>query len=486
MKLQYLLFFIIVMIILFILYFTYKQKSITENMAMPAIIPGNNSMGINISTMDNMRSFLEQLHMITSKDEIKDASYNFCAKMTDLASWMNPTIGNLKVLPVEKIFETYGSAAVPEETPTMPSIGPSPIPIINNYDDYIKMLTIVVRGSMIVPLTDPNVNIYNKLNLNVKPTFYFDASNGFMSYLDLGLVDCANAQYIPIRNILLHFHNQLKNPNLLIDGDTVDTTLMPDDKCNKYVPSPFAIGKRFIDFATPGSYSSVIPYWVKKIRVLVIGAGGGGGSGGGGCHVKRGKDASGGGGASGHSGTVIYTTEYNVTPKTRYNITIGSGGSSGSMEKNGGQGGTTTFAINNASISVGGAIGGGRGNGGTCNKDRGNAGIVPKVYPTTNVVRFGYNSKSPNWGTNGGRGSPGKWLQGTAGGDAGRGSQIKDFSDISSADLGDVRDIMNSYGYGGNGGYGVGGFGNGYFEWAPGRSQVGTPGGSGYVRIMYY
>ena len=123
------------MIILFILYFTYKFNTIKENLAMPAMIPGNNSMGMNISTMDNMRTFLEQLHMITSKDEIKDSSFNFCSKITNLASWLNPTIGNLKVLPVEKTFETYGSAAIPEETPTTPSIGPPPIPIINNYDD---------------------------------------------------------------------------------------------------------------------------------------------------------------------------------------------------------------------------------------------------------------------------------------------------------------------------------------------------------------
>ena len=137
MKLEYLLLFIIIFIVLFILLYTFLHvKSLVtttvEPMAMPPIIPGNSSYGIDVSTITNLRSFLEQAYSITNKDENRDTSNNFCSKMSDLASWMGSTIGNIQKISMEEIFTNYGASSVPTSDPTSGVVPPT-IPLISNY-----------------------------------------------------------------------------------------------------------------------------------------------------------------------------------------------------------------------------------------------------------------------------------------------------------------------------------------------------------------
>lgn len=136
---------------------------------------------------------------------------------------------------MEDIFATYGGDALPTENENAQGM-PETIPLINNFMDYIQLLNLAVRGSVLEPYNEHHVAIADKLNLKVKK-FYNDASNGFVSYLDMGLIDSANAQYMPIQRILKHFHNQLSQKDKVYPGDTYDTTLIPEDtKCNLYKP----------------------------------------------------------------------------------------------------------------------------------------------------------------------------------------------------------------------------------------------------------
>jgi len=102
MKLEYILLFIIIFIAIFIFIYTllksdiWSNKPTVEPMAMPPMIPGNNSYGMNVSTISNLRSFLEQTYLITNKDENVDSSFNFCNKISGLASWLASTIGNIE------------------------------------------------------------------------------------------------------------------------------------------------------------------------------------------------------------------------------------------------------------------------------------------------------------------------------------------------------------------------------------------------------
>ena len=491
MKLEYLLLFIIMFIAIFIFLYTVSEWTSCwnpphiESMAMPPIIPGNSSQGIDISTITNLRSFLEQSYSITNKDENKDLSYNFCGKMSDLASWLGSTIGNIQRRSMEEIFATYGAISIPASDPNADVVPPT-IPLISNYMDYIQLLSLSVRGSVLEPYNEHHVAIINKLNLNVKgyqkDVSNSDVSNGFVSYLNMGLIDSANAQYIPIKNILQHFHNQLLQKDQVYQGDGYDTTLMPDTKCDRYKPSLTLNYKKFNEFSTPNETSyGVVPFWAKKIRVLIIGAGGGGGGGAGGCHTrKRGNDDAGGGGAGGNTGMVIFTDMYNVAPKTQFSVNIGAGGSAGEVSTNANAGGITKFSIGSHYIIVNGSFGGGGGNGGQCRRYTGNAGIIKEVSSGFSVNGFSYQMKDPNWGTMGVRGNTNSWLWNTIGGQPGKGGNIRDFRDLSPSDLNELDYLITTYGYSGNGGSGVSGQ---YPSWIP---LPGTNGGGGYIRVFFY
>ena len=488
MKLEYLLLFIIMFIAIFIFLYTvsewtsYWKLPHIESMAMPPLIPGNSSPGIDVSTITNLRSFLEQSYSITNKDENKDLSYNFCGKMSDLASWLGSTIGNIQRRSMEEIFATYGASSIPTVDPNTDVVPPT-IPLISNYMDYIQLLSLSVRGSVLEPYNEHHVAIINKLNLNVKG-YQKDVSNGFVSYLNMGLVDSANAQYIPIKNILQYFHNQLLQKDQVYSGDGYDTTLMPDTNCNRYTPSLSLNYKKFNEFSTPNELSyGVVPFWAKKIRVLIVSAGGGGGGGANGCHTRRrGNDDAGGGGAGGNTGMVIFTDMYNVAPRTRFSVNVGAGGKAGEVAQNATAGGITSFNIGGHYITINGSFGGGGGNIGNCGRDTGNGGIIEPISAGIAVNGFTYKKKDPTWGTKGVRGNTNSWLWNTIGGHPGKGGNIRDFRDLSPADLNDLDFIITTYGYSGDGGVGV----SGEYQnnaWTP---QPGKKGGGGYVRVFFY
>ena len=521
MKLEYILLFIIIFIAIFIFLYTllksniWSNKPTVEPMAMPPMIPGNNSYGINISTISNLRSFLEQTYAITNKDENVDGSFNFCNKISGLASWLASTIGNVEKRSMEDIFATYGGAALPTENENAQGM-PETIPLINNFMDYIQLLNLAVRGSVLEPYNEPHVAIADKLNLKVKK-FYNDASNGFVSYLDMGLVDSANAQYMPIQRILKHFHNQLSQKDKVYPGDTYDTTLIPDGtKCNLYKPGVTLNYKKFNDFNTPGTGVGVVPFWAKKIRVLIVSAGGGGGGGAGYCYTrsKKYREAGGGGGAGGNSGMVVFTDMYDVAPRTPFTVNVGAGGSAGAIATKGGDGGITSFNIGNDYIRVGGSFGGGGGNGGECSKDVGNGGVIqpiaaniaikegfwgfkkskskpqqtekPKQLDVEITAGFKFKTVESNWGTMGVRANANGTKNGriwhVTGSHPGKGGKIRDFRDLSPSELNELEYVLSTYGFSGNGGAGTS------EDYAANNyvAQPGTNGGGGYVRVFFY
>ena len=474
MKLEYILLFIIIFIAVFIFIYTllksdiWSNKPTVEPMAMPPMIPGNSSYGLDVSTISNLRSFLEQTYLITNKDENVDSSFNFCNKISGLASWLASTIGNIEKRSMEDIFAAYGGAGVPKTDENDTGM-PETIPLINNHMDYIQLLNLAVRGSVLEPYNEPHVAIVDKLNLKVKK-FYNDLSNGFVSYLDMGLIDSANAQYMPIQRILRHFHNQLSEKDKVYPGDTYDTALVPDGtKCNLYKPGITLNYKKFNEFSTPGSGNGVVPFWAKKIRVLIVGA----------------------------------------------------GGSGGAISTKGGDGGITSFNIGADYIKVGGSFGGGGGNGGVCSEDVGNGGIIQAIpakisikegfteeftegfifrkskktaKPTETVKpidveitgKFKFKSLESNWGTMGVRANANGVKNGriwhVTGGHPGKGGKIRDFRDWSPSELNELEYVLSTYGFSGNGGAGTS------QDYAANNyvAQPGTNGGGGYVRVFFY
>jgi hypothetical protein len=259
----------------------------------PMLSSGNNKASV--TTIDNMRAFLEMMWTLTAKDETKDASYNFCNKFAEICSAMPSTISDLRKLDREEIYKLFSAIANPTSPPMTPQTQPPPIPIIKNNGDYVKFLTLCLRSTFLPPFILPSVNINNKL----------DRKNKQINATNLGVVDCANQLFIPIRDILNYFHNQYLNNDNSSPGDTAETaSLSLQDSCASNGTS-----YRIREFKQPGKYQETSPSWAKFMQVLVIGAGGGGGGGANGCDtgIRNMSSCGGGGGPSGNSGAILFT-----------------------------------------------------------------------------------------------------------------------------------------------------------------------------------
>lgn len=150
------------------------------------------------------------------------------------------------------------------------------------------------------------------------------------------------------------------------------------DKYNKLLQSVYesdvAAGHNIKEFDKAGSFTAVIPVWAAKVKITACGGGGGGMS-----QLQDYQYAGGGGGG----GAAILNQIYDVSKEWQGQsvaLTIGAGGAAGqywsansSSNVDSGNGGTTTIALFNLSLSggkggsinAGGAAGGaGGGNGG--------------------------------------------------------------------------------------------------------------------------
>ena len=499
MKLKYLLFTIILLLIVIIYYIFSKKSYFISN--IENLQPYPNDQAKDVSTIDNFRTFLEQLHVTASKDEVSDASYNFCSKVKNLATYINPIIGSIKNQSISTIFKTYGAAANPTPGPISPPTEP-PLPIVNNFYDYIQLLTLVVRGSMLLSLSNPDVNINNKLDLIGKDTI----ENAY----NIGLVDCANAQFIPIRNIIEYFHNQKSNKDPT-PGDTYNTALVYDSCDAIIAAAPKLSSKPYSIFKQPNNtFFGNIPKWASRIRVLIIGAGGGGGGGGYGCSTSRSRvrDNGGGGGSSGNTGVAICSDMISVTPGTQYNVLIGAGGAAGNVTKPGYSGGRTYFSYNRTLMLVLGGDNGLNGNNGTCGRNTGYGGKTNRkglmqrhVYKGTkcNIVA------NTVYGNEGGSSDVQDSLSNTKGGYGGNSVTINSVDNVIKSMLQDanltesellelqqtsgLNNVHLNCGFGGKGGNGNSGDfkkpkDGGGFELLP--PSPGSAGGSGYVLVVYY
>lgn len=100
-------------------------------------------------------------------------------------------------------------------------------------------------------------------------------------------------------------------------------------------------------YATPGSYTFVVPALVSKIYIAATGGGGGGGG------NLRSTIATSSGGAGGGSGSGVIRSAYSVTPGQSISITVGSGGSGGiSGASSGGAGGNGTATIIGSPVNL--------------------------------------------------------------------------------------------------------------------------------------
>ncbi len=106
----------------------------------------------------------------------------------------------------------------------------------------------------------------------------------------------------------------------------------------------------YTSYATPGSYSWVVPAGVTSVNVEVWGAGGGGGIG---AATNGASTGGGGGGSGGYSKSVI-----SVTPGQTYTVVVGAGGTVPASYINAGTGSFSSFAGNSSLVKAYGGLGG--------------------------------------------------------------------------------------------------------------------------------
>lgn len=454
----------------------------------PLTVVSNAMDNLSIPTLDGLRTILESAYAVTLKDETKDASFNFCSKFGLLSSII-PALSNLGGIEVkgvdisdtpkksrEAMYELYSSQAIPTSPPMVPPPQPPPIPIITRNNDYIHLLTLSVRASFLNPFILQSLNINNKL----------DRKNGNIQAEDLGVVDCANQLYIPIRDSLNYFHNQYTNKNKTTPGDTVETaSLSIQDSC-----AANAATYKIREFKQPGKYQETVPSWAKFIQVLIIGAGGGGGGGANGCDTGRRGHSScgGGGGPSGNSGAILFTTEkIQLQPSSKYSVVVGAGGKAGdkgpSNTSQGGKGEDTIFTMNNIYMKVIGANGGPPGSPGYCNSNPADAQPSAILQQPTEVRgKFEYVAKKSIQGNIGKRGTP-HWhrIWDTVGGQNGQAVYIDNLPELKLPNYSFFK-IQKKYGYSGNGGDGL--TTETTLEYH--LLKLANPGGSGYVCVFFF
>jgi len=122
-------------------------------------------------------------------------------------------------------------------------------------------------------------------------------------------------------------------------------------------------------FTTGTSASYTIPAGITKIKVTVIGGGGGG------AGTQSGCPGSNGGGGGGGGSSIVYLT--GLTPGGTITYTVGTGGTAGAIDANGGSGGTSSITVSATTYSATGGSGGTFiGGGGAGGNSSGTAGAV--------------------------------------------------------------------------------------------------------------
>lgn len=264
---------------------------------------------------------------------------------------------------------------------------------------------------------------------------------------------------------------QTKNDNITDALPLLNSTIGTDNPVALDTIILQAVVGNVFEYTQAGNYILQIPATISKIRVTACGAGGGGGG-----AYSNGANGGGGGG-----GEAIQNQEYDVTPQSQLNITVGAGGAGGGSNAAGNTGGSTIIGSlvtlrggnggsfsNTASAQGASAVGNGGAGGNGIYVPKGTAITTPSGNGTAGLVGNGGSGILPagnttsTYSSNAGAGGGG-------GGSLGNGGNGQD---------GNGGGTNPSRGGGGGGG------GSGYIA-GQNRRTNGIAGAPGYVKIEW-
>ena len=228
--------------LLFLLYMYYSKK-----VKEPLIQSLSNSQSV--SSLDDMRTFLEQLYTVTytSPNSIvqNNIENSVCYQVSILGTYIPSVLSSIPNTSMEDLFQMYGS---PPLSPMVPSQTPPVSGILTTTQDYIMLLRLYIAGY--------NLSIVNGNNDFKEGEYSNDAYSKRFKIWRQDIVnekvvtkdECATKKkdtepiisysvslYEIIKECLQHFHNQIANSKSITHGDLSDTSEGMTDKYNMYI-----------------------------------------------------------------------------------------------------------------------------------------------------------------------------------------------------------------------------------------------------------
>lgn len=356
-----LIFYVTIILLIFLIYL-YYSANIKETL-------DGLTESQDVSNIENLRNFLEQLYTVTYTNEnnihsSNNAKNTICYKINILGTYIQPVLDILDAKDMETLFKIYGSPQQPLGDPT----GKLPVPgVITSTQDYIMLLQLYIAGcNLKVFATSPQYLLWKEElnnqqnnppqgNTTTSPAPQKKVTDKceLKDVADKPAIEYAMSLFNIIKRSLRHFHNQVSNTKTITPGDISDTLSYSEgmsdyyspyiqDACYDPPPNNVNICKgspipqdffskyattSYVDFTAKGPHNLRPPNNETKFRVLLIGGGGGGGGSATGKKNNNGRHQRGGGGGGGGGGGMSYSEVYQY--KNNYQITVGQGGSKG-------------------------------------------------------------------------------------------------------------------------------------------------------------
>jgi hypothetical protein len=220
------------------MYYSQKVKE-------PLIQSLSNSQSV--SSLDDMRTFLEQLYTVTytSPNSIvqNNIENSVCYQISILGTYIPSVLSSIPNTSMEDLFQMYGS---PPLSSMVPSQTPPVSGILTTTQDYVMLLRLYIAGY--------NLSIVNGNN-DFNEGEYVNDANSFKIWRQdvvgekvVTKDECATKKketepiisysvslYTIIKECLEHFHNQIANSKSITHGDLSDTSEGMTDNYQMYI-----------------------------------------------------------------------------------------------------------------------------------------------------------------------------------------------------------------------------------------------------------
>ena len=210
----------VIILCLLILFMLYINTIIVEGASSNINLPSGANQA-SIKDIDDMRSFLEQMYMISilnPNDKTSDSLNSTCYKISILGTYLWPLLGPYTEWSLDNLTPVFGSPTKPtSQISAMASQSksePPKIPIISNDKDYVMFLQLSVLGNMIMPFSMYPSNDSRSVTLWYKrpgDNYVMDYSD-YLNNPDWGYsVYVSNKYLTKITLILAYFHAQMNS-----------------------------------------------------------------------------------------------------------------------------------------------------------------------------------------------------------------------------------------------------------------------------------